>query len=763
MSTDPFERVQKPVTAAVTDPTKVQSVSKQWSKISPQAFLIGCGVMFIVFLGLVYGALYFAASSGEFLQSIGLEIAEIKNILKIFALMFFGIVFLGGMYLLFYSIYKVATVKERKGVYVAGIIGAFIWVGATIGIGAFAYSKIEELSPNRGIVSNDFLLPYVMTKDSELLYVNEPWFAIIGPAQLRFELNRPIYDRSVLPELWWRSMTSLEIDCKNGQTLTAWPSISLGNQWWYFPWYCLFEKKWVYEIAMKVNYQDLNTGENGFINLQLPPITLTSDIELESVGGSIVRNDANDELIVGIAPASLAIRANKIFSDLWLKNNRIDWDLTGNGQVDLSENSIIRHVFENPWLQTIYYRLPERTTYNQIWFPLTVRVDESDATACTIVESQKSWNTVVLAANFRDRILPRSFTWTIKDTNSPASKIEKNSTTQELTHTFDQGGRYEVAMNYLTRDGIKWSCSPLTLTIWYDNNIAEFSLSSRKDASYTRNQSDDVILSGNEIIVKDIPIEFKIHDIVTKPDPNATVDILLDTTPLLPWVDDSYSIELSNLLERKLTLEIITDEWKTSTQEYKIRVARSTVRAMLNVDPIVWEDPMTVTLDASISPLYDPDDEIVFFTRDFGDGKIEKNTSQWRVTHTYTYDHTNQVWRYFPKVTIQTRKWSVDSTTFTEGVSVKKQQREATIRIDSHPTQQARTNDIVKMRLMTDGMIKKIMRDFGQGKTFSCENRSCMETTTSYDAVWSYNIRVAIEYEDGAPIVTSPMTMRVFE
>jgi hypothetical protein len=130
--------------------------------------------MFIVFLGLVYGALYFAASSGEFLQSIGLEIAEIKNILKIFALMFFGIVFLGGMYLLFYSIYKVATVKERKGVYVAGIIGAFIWVGATIGIGAFAYSKIEELSPNRGIVSNDFLLPYVMTKDSELLYVNEP-------------------------------------------------------------------------------------------------------------------------------------------------------------------------------------------------------------------------------------------------------------------------------------------------------------------------------------------------------------------------------------------------------------------------------------------------------------------------------------------------------------------------------------------------------------------------------------------------------------
>jgi len=39
-------------------------------------------------------------------------------------------------------------------------------------------------------------------------------------------------------------------------------------------------------------------------------------------------------------------------------------------------------------------------------------------------------------------------------------------------------------------------------------------------------------------------------------------------------------------------------------------------------------DPLTVTLDASISQLNDADDEVVYFTWDFGDGTIVRNVSQ---------------------------------------------------------------------------------------------------------------------------------------
>jgi hypothetical protein len=39
-------------------------------------------------------------------------------------------------------------------------------------------------------------------------------------------------------------------------------------------------------------------------------------------------------------------------------------------------------------------------------------------------------------------------------------------------------------------------------------------------------------------------------------------------------------------------------------------------------------------------------------------------------------------------------------------VAVKRKQQEAVIYLDSHPTQQAKVNDLVKMTLSSDGVIK---------------------------------------------------------
>ena len=94
---------------------------------------------------------------------------------------------------------------------------------------------------------------------------------------------------------------------------------------------------------------------------------------------------------------------------------------------------------------------------------------------------------------------------------------------------------------------------------------------------------------------------------------------------------------------------------------------------------------------------------------------------------------------------------------------MKKQQREAIIRVDSHPTQQVRLGDVVKFRLQTDGQIKKVSWNFGQGKSFSCDGRSCLEITTTYDELGDYSVRAEIEYMDGAPVVTSPVKIKAFE
>ena len=67
---------------------------KKGRRLSPKYFLIGCGLFFMLFLGLMYGGLMYAVSSAGILESLGLEINDVKNILMIFAVLFFGIIFL---------------------------------------------------------------------------------------------------------------------------------------------------------------------------------------------------------------------------------------------------------------------------------------------------------------------------------------------------------------------------------------------------------------------------------------------------------------------------------------------------------------------------------------------------------------------------------------------------------------------------------------------------------------------------------------------
>jgi len=67
-------------------------------------------------------------------------------------------------------------------------------------------------------------------------------------------------------------------------------------------------------------------------------------------------------------------------------------------------------------------------------------------------------------------------------------------------------------------------------------------------------------------------------------------------------------------------------------------------------------DPFTVTFDASVTTVNDPDDEIVAFTRDFGDGDIKRNVSQGVINHTYNFNIQTQEGTYYPKVTMMTKK-----------------------------------------------------------------------------------------------------------
>ena len=64
-----------------------------------------------------------------------------------------------------------------------------------------------------------------------------------------------------------------------------------------------------------------------------------------------------------------------------------------------------------------------------------------------------------------------------------------------------------------------------------------------------------------------------------------------------------------------------------------------------------WFEPLTVILDVSKTEINIPWDEIIYFTRDFGDGEVKKNQQNGVVVHTYNYDYSKENGIFAPKVT----------------------------------------------------------------------------------------------------------------
>jgi len=81
---------------------------------------------------LVWAGLFYALSSAQFLKSVGLAADDVKNILIIFAVLFFGLVFFVGFYVFVLNIYRLVTVKGSKLKYVFGLILGIITIGAAI-------------------------------------------------------------------------------------------------------------------------------------------------------------------------------------------------------------------------------------------------------------------------------------------------------------------------------------------------------------------------------------------------------------------------------------------------------------------------------------------------------------------------------------------------------------------------------------------------------------------------------------------------------
>ncbi len=159
--------------------------------------------------------------------------------------------------------------------------------------------------------------------------------------------------------------------------------------------------------------------------------------------------------------------------------------------------------------------------------------------------------------------------------------------------------------------------------------------------------------------------------------------------------------------------------------------------------------------DASITKLNDPTDEVVYFTWDFGDGEIRKNTSVGKITHTYKFDPVTENGEFQPKVTVKTKKGLSQTITFPEKIIVKRQIKTFDILIPSHPAQLAKPGDTVDFAIQADGKITGVSWDFGNGKKLAGQGREFTESAMKYDEQGLYEIFVTVEFSDHPPVSQS--------
>jgi len=122
------------------------------------------------------------------------------------------------------------------------------------------------------------------------------------------------------------------------------------------------------------------------------------------------------------------------------------------------------------------------------------------------------------------------------------------------------------------------------------------------------------------------------------------------------------------------------------------------------------------------------------------------------VKHTYKYNTAKDIWEYTPKVTIRTKKQREIVVSLPNPIIVKKSTEKATIISDSHPSQIARIWDKINLSLQIDWLPTAIIRDFGDGTTFECKNRECVDTEKAFQEAWFFVVTAKVRYE-GKPEV----------
>ena len=199
------ENIQNPVqnpaptpTPTVVKPTIVTSGAKKGRKLSPKLVVVGCIAFIAVFIIGLFGALYLGLQNPGKLSNIGIEPANAKSLLMIIASVFFGVIFLFGFGFFGLNTYRLIRNKTgKRGKYLAGIFLGLLLLAISIGLGAVAIIKVQNIKVDTYANTDDLVIPYLLTSSPgtpqvQYTYAKAPGIYMIAPLDVAFQVNEAI-------------------------------------------------------------------------------------------------------------------------------------------------------------------------------------------------------------------------------------------------------------------------------------------------------------------------------------------------------------------------------------------------------------------------------------------------------------------------------------------------------------------------------------------------------------------------------------------
>ncbi len=331
-----------------------------------------------------------------------------------------------------------------------------------------------------------------------------------------------------------------------------------------------------------------------------------------------------------------------------LPEYKIQRDLDGDGERDKSDLTNFSYQFREPKIQNIYYTLPG---VNNLVYQIDLRVLQNDVPICTISTNPSTKNNTTYSINTSfdtQQVRINSYMYRIK--NISTNKFLNNITNKKESFEYDflAQGNYVVYLDYVTEDGKQGNCESDTIEVGASTFNVDYTFQYKgpDDTMWKPLTNSGIVnFDGKTISTSALPVKLLLTiNSISPSSPDAKTAIKLDNQIIQTPNGKSYEITLHNSTHEQISIQVNDSVIQAmSLLEFPIHITQEDIMGKLTIFPdSVGTSPFEVTLDASTTTLTDQDDEIIYFTWDYGDGEIIKNSSQARTKHTYAYNDNSE-------------------------------------------------------------------------------------------------------------------------